>query len=103
MATPDPPGTKTTRTDLSLQPADDQLDPLQLLALLQQALLQLLHPQLGVGPQLLLQAQLCRGLGGHLHSVPELGGEGGAENTATPSHTLESPKGPKHQSYHNIG
>ncbi|TNN78919.1 hypothetical protein EYF80_010845 [Liparis tanakae] len=57
---------------LSLQSADDDLQPLPLLLLLQQRLLQLLHPQLAVGPQLLLQAQLHRGLRGRLQGLAQL-------------------------------
>lgn len=57
---------------LSLQSADEDLLSLQLLLLLQQRLLQFLHPQLAVLTQLLLQAQLGSSLRGRLQGLPQL-------------------------------
>lgn len=64
--------TVTMEAYLSLQSADEDLLSLQLLLLLQQRLLQLLHPQLAVLTQLLLQAQLSSSLRGRLQGLPQL-------------------------------
>lgn len=66
---------------LSLQPADDGLDSLQLLVFLQQRLLQLLHAQLSVVTELLLQAELGGGLRGHLQRLAQLKHTGGHTHT----------------------
>lgn len=68
---------------LSLQSADEDLLSLQLLLLLQQRLLQLLHPQLAVLAQLLLQAQLGSSLRGRLQGLPQL-------QTRTHTHLLQT-------------
>lgn len=57
---------------LSLQLADQQLQLLDLLVLLQQRLLQLLHPHLGVFTQLQVEVHFCWVLGGRLQSLAEL-------------------------------
>lgn len=57
---------------LLLQSADESLQFQQLLVFLQQRLLQLLHPQLSIFTQLLMQVQLCCSLSRCLQSLCQL-------------------------------
>lgn len=60
------------RRYLSLQPGDQLLQPLLLLGLLQQGVLQLVHPHLGIVAQLLVEAQLGCSLCGCLKDFSQL-------------------------------